>query len=292
MARNVSSAVSAQLFARQRRPVNAITIHNLSGTTLRYSAAKNNYSFGGQTYIAKAFSYGEVSTSSEGGVGRIEVKLDDTIRDMTGYADAANFEGRKITIWRFFRDISGTTDYETVFTGWAEKPKFDYNWMELPVVAETQISKRFPKRTYGILCDWVFGGTECNKDSLADLTSDSLTTGGLSHRGGVTYLYDTMLKDGTASEWVGGKLFCKIAGTTEERIVIHHWSSASGGTIVYDVPFSLRVSGSTVYELKMGCLKTWANCKGVSPMGATGDNTANYSGWLHIGKKPDKDLGK
>jgi hypothetical protein len=280
MAKNISSAVSAQLFARQRRPVNAIIIHDLSGTTLRYAAANNNYTFGGDNYIAKSFTYGAIETSAEGGIGRFEVKLDNTIRDMAGYADAANFEGTKITIWRLFRDVSGTTDYETVVTGWAEKPSFDYNWMTLPAVAETQ------------MCDWVFGGAECNRDSLADLTSDSLTTGGLTLRGGTTYLYDTMLKSGSASEWVHGKVFCLISGATEERGVIHHWSSASGGTVVFDVPFSVAISSSTKYELKMGCPKHWAACSGVSPMGATGDNTANYSGWLHVAKKTDKDLGK
>jgi len=292
MARNVSSAVSAQLFARQRRPVNVIIIHNLSGTTLRYAAAKTNYVFDGQIYVAKAFTYGAISTSAEGGIGRIEIKLDDTIRDMTGYADAANFEGKKVTSRRLFRDISGTTDYETTFTGWAEKPRFDYNWMTLPVVAETQITKRFPKRSYGALCDWVFGGTECNHDSLADLTSSSLVTTSLSIRGGVTHLYDTMLKNSSASKWVYGKLTCMVAGVSEERIVTDFETDASGGTVKFDVPYSTAISASTKYQLKVGCPKTWTACSGVSPWGPTSDNTVNFSGWLHVGKKPDKDLGK
>jgi hypothetical protein len=292
MAQTHSSAVSAQLAASVRRPVNLFILDLGSGVTLRYATAKSNVTFpsGGNTFTAKACSHDPIEYSANSHVGRVAVKLDNTAKDLAAYANATDFVGRKLTIWRIFRDASGTTDYDVVFSGYMEAPSFDYNWINISVVAGMSLSKTYPDRNYGRSCSWSFGGTECNTDSLADLTSNSLTTGGTVVRGGVTHLYDTMLHQSAASTWTHARVRMYVSGVTEERIATDFKvTAASGGTVFFDVPCATTIGASTRYEMIMGCSKNWTACSGVSAFGPTADNSANFGGFLHVARKADKD---
>ena len=104
--KTLSTAVQTQQSAQQKRPVNLVTIE-LDEATLRYAAAKTNVTFpaAGNTYTAKAISYGSVQTSVEGQIGRVTVKLDNTARDMAAYANNTKFKGRKLTIWKVYHDV-------------------------------------------------------------------------------------------------------------------------------------------------------------------------------------------
>ena len=279
MAKTLSTAVQAEQAAQQKRPVNLVILE-LDAGTLRYASSRTNVTFpsGGDVYTAKALGYGNVQTSSEGQIGRLTVKLDNTARDMAAYAAATAFKSRVLTVRKIYRDASGTTDYEEIFTGWMEEPTFDYNWISIPVTSGNPLSRRYPHRTYGKLCDLQFGGSICNVDGNADLTGAPLYVTGTSDRGGTTVLYDNALNQ-VNDFWNHGRLVCCISGSSEERIV----KDFSGGTVTFDVPFSTYVSGSTKYSLKAGCPKTWTACSGVSAWGPTADNTLNYGGFLHIG---------
>jgi hypothetical protein len=97
MPKSISSAVSTQLAAQQRRPVNLFILDLGSGVTLRYAASKQNIVFpaAGNTYTAKAVTYNEVTTSLEGEVGRIEISFDNTVRDMAAFANVRTLKGRQ-----------------------------------------------------------------------------------------------------------------------------------------------------------------------------------------------------
>jgi len=292
MAKSHSTAVSAQLTASSRRPVNLFTLDLGSGVTLRFAASKTNVVFpaAGNTYTAKACSHDPVVNDYGNQVQRVTVRLGNTARDLTAYAEQIEFKGKTLFVWKIFRDASGTTDYDVILSGTMEDPDFDYNWMSIPVVMGVSLSRQYPDRNYGISCPYKFGGTECNQDSLADLASDSLTTHSTTVRGGVTYFYDTMLHQSAASAWTHARVRLLVAGVTEERLATNFQVSAgSGGTVIFDVPCSTDISAGTKYEMIMGCSKNWTCCSGASAFGPTGDNTANYGGFLHVAKTPDKD---
>jgi len=288
MAKTHSSAVSAQLAATQRRPVNLITMALGSGVTLRYAAAKADVVFpaAGNTYTAKAFQYTAPSYSAEGQLTKVTFKLDDTAKDIAAYAAARSFKGKKITAWKIFRDASGTTDYDITFDGWMEKPSFDYTWASIIANAGMALDKTVPDRGYGRRCSWSFGGTECDTDGLA--SGASLDRSSITVRGGTTYFYDTTLKTSSASAWVNARVFLYVGGSTEERMgVDFEVTAGSGGTVMFDIPCSTNISASTKYQLIMGCTKSWIACSGASALGPTADNTANFSGFLHVTDKPE-----
>lgn len=289
MPKKISSAVSAQLSAQQRRPANLFILGLGSGVTLRYAAAKTNVTFpaAGDTYIAKAASYGKINTTTEGQVGRVSVRLDNTARDLAAYANQIGFKGRKLLIWRIFRDASGTTDYDTIFSGYMEEPNYDYNWMLITATSGLALDKKYPEKNYGRMCSLKFGGTRCNADGNSNLTSNSLATSSFTVRGGVTHFYDTMLKSSAASTWIHARIRLFVGGVTEERLGIDFKVSAGGGTVIFDVPCKTAISASTRYEMIRGCSKNWTACSGVSAFGPTADNRLNYGGFLHVGKNPD-----
>lgn len=138
--------------------------------------------------------------------------------------------------------------------------------------------------SYGRLCRWEFGGTECNVDGFADLSGASLSvSGATSDRGGSTVLYDATLSQ-AADFWNYGRLTCNVGGVSQERRVVDF---ESGGTVVFDVLMSLDVSGLTKYALKAGCPKTWTACSAVSAWGPVSGNTVNFGGFLHVSKRGD-----
>ncbi|MFH1623544.1 MAG: hypothetical protein ABID54_00120 [Pseudomonadota bacterium] len=284
MAKTLSTAVQIQQAAQEKRPVNLVILELDTGT-LRYASSKTNVTFpvAGNTYVAKALTYGDISTSAEGQIGRMTVQLDNTAKDMFTYAAITPFKGRKLTIWKIYRGTSGVTDYEEVFAGIMEEPNFDYNWISIPTTAGIALEKKYPERAYGRSCALPFGGTKCNIDGNATLTGAPLYVTGASDRGGVTVLYDNAL-DQAADFWNYGRLTCLVSGSSEERIVVDFFS---GGTVEFDIAFSTNISGGTQYSLKAGCPKTWVACSGVSAWGPTADNRNNYGGFLHVRVKQD-----
>jgi hypothetical protein len=171
--------------------------------------------------------------------------------------------------------------------------------MRISAISGIQISKMFPKRNYGRLCPWKFGGTECNTSNKAPITSgSSLYRVGTAVRGGnpgnqtagVTSFYDTALQNSSASAWVYGRVSLLVGGTTEERNVIDfEVDVGTGGTVTFDVPCATTIGASTKYELIMGCPKTWVACSGASAWGPySNNNQLNYGGFLHVSKRPDR----
>jgi len=278
----LSTAIQTQQAAQEKRPVNLIILELDSGT-LRYAAAKQSITFpaAGNTYTAKAIGYGGVQTSSEGQIGRLSVRMDNTARDMMSYANTTQFKGRMLTIWKVYHDASGSTDYEEIFRGVMEDPSFDYNWITIPATSSLPLKQKYPNRTYGKMCDLSFGGAGlCNADNKTNLAAAPLYVTGTSDRGGVTHLYDNALNQ-AVDFWNYGRLSCYVGGVSQERTVVDF----SGGTVTFDVACSVSISSATRYSLKAGCPKTWAACSAVSPWGPTADNTVNYGGFLHVDQK-------
>ena len=147
MTKNLSANVLAQQAAQEKRPVNLIIIELDTGT-LRYAAAKQNFTFptAGNVYTAKNLTYDAVQTSLEGQVVRINIQLDNTARDMAAYHVSTSFKGKKITVWKVYRDaVAAGADYEEVFQGLMEEPSFDYSWIVIPATSGIPLGRKYPK---------------------------------------------------------------------------------------------------------------------------------------------------
>lgn len=146
MTKNLSANVLAQQAAQTRRPVTLIIIELDTGT-LRYAAAKTNFTFpiAGNVYTAKNLVCNAVQTTLEGQVVRINIQLDNTARDMAAYHASTPFKGRKIIEWKVYRDaIGAAADYEEVFQGLMEEPSFNYNWVIIPATSGIPLGRKYP----------------------------------------------------------------------------------------------------------------------------------------------------
>ena len=92
MSKSLPSAVTAQMEAAQKRPSLLFEI-GLSAATLYYVAEKNDITFGGNIYSAKAITVSGFTQSAEGQINRITINFDNVSRDMAAYATYLPFEG-------------------------------------------------------------------------------------------------------------------------------------------------------------------------------------------------------
>jgi hypothetical protein len=162
--KELEQAVLDEMFASQMRPVNLITFE-LDGLTLRYAASKTNVTFDGDTYTAKAFEYGDVLQTSEGQIGRVSVRMDNVGATLSAFAASYVFAGRTMFIYKVYRDALGAgANFEEVFRGKMEAPRFTNTLMELTATAGASLTRRYPHRIYQRLCPHTFGAGDCARE--------------------------------------------------------------------------------------------------------------------------------
>lgn len=279
MTKSLEAAVVTQLDAQAKRPVLLFEL-GLS-TTLRFAAYRSSVVFptGGDTYTAKAIKVSGISQSAEGELQRVTVEFDNVSRDMAAYADAEDFRGKSLVIKRVFLDAVASADnYVEVFNGTMEAPGgIGRQWLSLTAVCGKAINKKALSVAYQRACPWVFGGTECNTDSNADLTS--LTASGTADSGTTSTLVDDALTQAD-NVWKHGRIEIVKDGVTYFRTVKSF--TAATDTVTFDVELPVAVDDTTTYTMYRGCNKTWNTCSGSNAWGPSADNSANFGGFLHI----------
>jgi len=279
MPRDIPGGLVTQIDADQRRPV--ILLELGLSTTIRFAVSRNNIVFDGNTYTAKKVTFGSIGRSMGGTVGRVTLKFDNVAKDMAAYANAIDFEGKSITIKRIFLDdYDSATDYVGLFEGTLERPSsIDQQWLTVTAISGKDLSRNALTRRYQKLCSLTFGGSLCNQDSLADLSS--LTATGTADSGSTTTLVDNALTE-EADYWNYGDIKITISGIPYHRIVKDF--DAANDEITWDVGLPVAVSSGDTYTVYKGCKKNWDTCLGNSTFGPSADNSANYGGFLHIGE--------
>ena len=284
MPRAIPASVITQMDAQQKRPVLLFEL-GLS-STLRFAAYKTNITFptGGNVYIAKAIQILGVSQTLEGQIGRITVKFDNVMRDMAAYAHNEDFRGISLIIKRIYLDeISDATKYNEVFNGHMERPsRFGRHWLTVPATSGKPLNRKTLIFAYQRMCPWIFGGTECNTNGNADLTS--LTASGTADSGSTSTLVDNALTQ-VNDYWNHGRI--KI---TKASVIYHRRIKdfvAVIDTLTFDVELPVAVDNTTTYVLYKGCDQTYDTCKGDNAWGPSADNKLNFGGCIHIAKPKD-----
>lgn len=288
MPKSLPAQVITQMDATIKRPVLLFELGLTS--TLRYAAYKSNVTFptGGNTYTAKAIQVTGLGQSLEGQTNRATIKFDDLSSDMSAYADAEEFKGLSLVIKRVYLDALGDVSYyKEVFNGKMESPDdYDYNWLTVKAYQGKSLNKRIFKFAYQRMCPWVFGGTECNTNGNADLSS--LTASGTAESGSTTTLTDSALTE-AGDYWNYGNIYITYNGVVYRRKVADFDTGTD--TITLDVALPFAVDATCDYEVFKGCDQTWDTCSNTEQWGPSANNSLNFGGCIHIESLIDVDGG-
>jgi len=282
--KTTTAAVTTQIAAANKRPVLLFEL-GLS-STLRFCAYKTNITFptGGSVYTAKNISAGDTTQNLEGQIERVTVKFDNVSRDMAAYANIEEFRGKTLIIKRIYLDaIASADDYVEVFNGSMEQPtEISREWLTVPATVGKPLNRKALKVNYQRQCPWIFGGTECNTESLADLTS--LTATGTADSGTTSTLVDNALTQAD-DYWNYGEISIVKSGVTYHRKVKDF--DAAADTITLDVELPVTITNTCTYTVYKGCDQTWDTCSAANVWGPSGDNHLNFGGCIHIAKQQD-----
>jgi len=284
MPKGLEAAVVTQIDAEHKRP--ALLFELGLSSTLRYAAYKTNITFptGGNVYTAKAIKASGVNQSLENQIQRITIQFDNVTKDMAAYANNEDFKGKTLIVKRIYLDALGSADnYNEVFNGYMETPSsIGREWLTIPATVGKPLSHRTLKIAYQKLCPWVFGGTECNIDGNADLSS--LTASGTADSGSTTTLVHDALTQ-VDDYWNYGRIEITKGSKTYYRKIKDF--VALTDTVTFDVELPVAVDGTCTYVIYKGCDQTWRACTAVDAWGPSADNKANFGGCIHISKKAD-----
>ena len=281
MPKGLPAAVITQMDAAQKRP--AILVELDLSSTLRFAASKSNITFpaAGNVYTAKAINVRGISQSLEGQIQRITIDFDNVTKDMAAYADNEDFKGKSIIIKRIYLDAIGDAAYyNEVFNGHMEDPSsIGRRWLTVSAVTGKPLNRKTLKFAYQKLCPWVFGGSKCNTNGNADLTT--LKAAGTADSGSTTTLVDNALTQ-TDDYWNYGEIEITKGSKTYYRKVKDF--VAATDTITFDVELPVAVDGTCTYTVYKGCDQTWDTCGANNAWGPSADNEANFMGCIHIAK--------
>ena len=286
MPKSLQAAVITQLNAAGKRP--ALLFELGLASTIYFAGYKTNIVFptAGQTYTAKAITVEGASQSLEGQIERIVVKFDNVKKDMASYANNEDFRGKSLIIKRVYLDALGNAlNYVEVFNGSMELPtEISRLWLTVPATVGKPLNRKALKTNYQKMCPWIFGGTECNTDALADLTTLKAT--GTADSGTTTTLVDNALTQ-AADFWNYGEITIVKGTKTYYRKVKDF--DATTDTITFDVELPEAVTNTCTYTVYKGCDQTWDTCSHVNAWGPSADNKLNFGGAIHIAKRTDSE---
>ena len=286
MSKAIPGLVVAQMDAEHKRP--ALLFELGLSSTVRFAAYQSNITFpatAGHVYTAKAIEIGNVGQSLEGQIQRISVKFDNVFNgDMMAYAHYEDFRGKSLIIKRIYLDeIGDSTYYNEVFNGYMERPsEISRYWLTVPCSIGKPLNRKALPFQYQKMCPWIFGGTECDTDSLADLAA--LTASGTADSGSTTTLVDNALTE-AEDYWNYGEIEITKAGVVYYRKVKDF--AAGTDTITLDVEMPFAIDNTCTYTVYKGCDQVWDTCTGVNAWGPSADNKNNFGGCIHISKKQD-----
>jgi len=282
MPKDLPSDVDTQIAAKHSRPVILFTL-TLDAGTLRYAAAQSNLVFptGGNTYTARAINLANLMWRVEGQIVKGSLQFDDVTGEISAYLQAESFDGKALVIDKVYRDALGNaTYYNRLFTGYMEEIEtIGPQWAEIPFVNGKPLGRQLLLDTYTPRCNNQFGDTLCNQDGNADLTSLKAT--GTADSGTTSTLVDNALTQAD-DYWNYGRAELVYDGDTYYRKIKDF--DAASDTVTFDVPLPFAVDNTVTYTLYKGCSFTWDVCQSNQAWGPSGDNKANYRGFMHIGE--------
>lgn len=271
MPRTLSPDVIAEKDKDYNWPIELYQI-KLSQNTLYYAMFPENIAFfdefgNPQTYYAAAISRSKIKKNNKTAPDSVTVTFDNVAKNFSAYIANTQFEGRKITIWKVFRNhIDKFENKIEMFTDAVidSISTDEYNLTAQLVSNLDALEVELPRRSYGVNCRWPggFGGEGCGYDvPTLDGTIDNITD---------NRIHDSLL-DQPADRWKHGSI---IIGNESRKIIY----SASGFVDV-EHPFENAKKGDEYY-LEAGCDLSYNGGHGCEYW----ENTKFYGGFLDIPK--------
>lgn len=299
MAREVTSNVVTEINKVSNQPVLLFELKLTNAGYLRFSATKDNITFNGYTWVARAVVIGETEQTAEGQVGTVSVQFDNVDNTMSAYLDDEDFSGNTMAVYRVFRDaVASGDDYVTLFNGYMEEVEtVDRRWLTLKATTGKPLRRTAFVKEYTTRCNHKFGDEECNQDGYSDLTTLTVEDAAVDS-GSTDYLKGDKtdlgsVDSGTTNFWKYGKIefWVKGSGTTFVKTI----TTSSSGTskLFLDVPMSFAIDNSYTYNVYKGCPKDFNSCisadnglqnKSGSSIawGPSQNNFRNFLGFINI----------
>ena len=292
MAKDLPAAVLTEIAAEQKKPRLLVELVLSITTTLYFVCdGKDDLVFphgGAVTYSARAIKMGSLGVFFDGGLGDVDLKIDNVDKAMAAYLDDFDFEGATLTIKRVFLDSSNNapsdaTYYNEVFSGVVEKAEeTGRHWLKIKAKADKPLKNKAITQRFTRSCRWAFGSDECNTDGYADL-SDTVTephcaTGTADSGTALTLVHSALTQ--ADDHWNFGHIEITKAGVTYKRSVKDFDNSTH--TITFDAALPVVVDNTTTYEVLKGCDKSFNSCQANNAWGPRLDNKNNFGGFIHL----------
>lgn len=271
MARNLSADIENEKNKSANKPIELYQVY-LDEVTLYLANYAENIDFydeagNPQTYMAASLQRGSIETNVDTKVDECRVSIDNVDLTMSAYSNNTKFIGRKMVIWKVFREKLNSFDNKVVlFEGYMDAPNIEQHALSVNVVSNLDtLDKNIPGESYQVQCRFDFGGDGCEKSvPTKNSTIDSIS--------GLTISDSNITED--VDYWKHGY----ITSNNETRYV----KSSSTGSLEIEYPFEKTSAGDS-YELRAGCDKTYDEGHGCTYW----SNTDQYGGFLSIPKIRD-----
>ncbi len=256
MPKTVNASVLTAAALTESKPSFLIEIALGTGT-LYYAENNENITFptGGQVYTALSFAFDKARSTITGEIDRVQMVLDNTDLTFSQSLASEEWQGKRVTIKRVFRDLLGLAAYgTTVFVGKIGGINITESRFQFDVVSPiADLELGVPRRLYQANCPWVFGGTECTADIGAD-------TGAAETGSTASVIIDTANRDEVDDFWRMGKVTFTSGDLNGLSGMIGKFENATGELTMINPFLSAPANGDT-YDIELGCDKTSSDCK-------------------------------
>ena len=276
--KTVTAEIERILGERFKMPLYLCSIELDSNTTLRYAAARRHVTFpaGGERWTAKGFEFSGLQAKS---AQRVQIAFNDGNQELAGYRSRLEFRGAWVELTLAFRDaLTDSEDSIQLFRGQIEGTAVTPAMFQITAFRSGSLRQQSPRRTYGIRCPWKPGGIECNNGGLLDNESAPFKQSGTAE-----LISELVLKDVSRSEaagyWTHGTVEIDASGSVSTRKVT---AFVLSNITIDSPPRGAQVGDTVEYTIRRGCDGSYNACLGNEDYGPSGDNSANYGGFLHL----------
>jgi hypothetical protein len=218
-----------------------------------------------QTYYAASISRGSVKKDNQTNPNTSEITFDNVMREFSAYVANTDFVGRKVTIWKVFKNHLGNSEnYVEIFTdAIIDSVSIDeYNLTAQIVSNLDALDVELPGETYQVNCRFEFGGEACGVNIPTKSGQIDSISGSMINNSAITE---------SADYWKYGTI---EVGNESRKIV-----ASGNGYVELEYPFGSAQTGDS-YSMQGGCDYSYDAGHGCTFW----SNTQFYGGFLDIPK--------
>jgi len=269
MPRTLSPDVIAEKDKDYNWPIELYQIF-LDEETLYFAMFPKNIEFfdengNSQTYYAASISRDPVKKDNQTNPNSSQINFDNVVKNFSAYIANTDFVGRKVTIWKVFRNhLDKPDNYIEIFTNAIiDSVSIDeYNLTATVVSNLDSLDVELPGETYQVNCRFQFGSEACG----VNIPTKS---------GQIESISGSIINDSTITDGVDYWKYGTIEVNSESRKIV----ASGNGFVELEYPFGSAQTGDS-YNMQADCDYSYDAGHGCTFW----NNTQFYGGFLDIPK--------